>query len=271
MSGYDAEFLGTTVPLPVPAEGRELVDLDSTHFSIGFDPHRKLAAFTAVNIDGARLIDLGRGDDWHLDARLPESQQTGPAVYARNDLDRGHLVRRRDPVWGDAETAAQANLDTFAYTNAAPQASTFNQKPELWLGLEDYVLEAAEGSDARLAVLTGPVFASDDPLYRGTRIPQRFWKVAAWAVDGELRATGYVLDQTALVEKYCGDRRDEPTVAPGDPELGAFRTFQVPIDDVAHLTALGLGPLPAADRMPRATLAPDDRWIELDSPAALRF
>ncbi|TPX02358.1 DNA/RNA non-specific endonuclease [Schumannella luteola] len=270
MSGYDVDFLAQPVPLPTPAEGRELTPLDSTHFSIGFDTHRKLAAFTAVNIDGAKLVDLGRGDDWHLDGRIPDDQQTGPEVYARNDLDRGHLVRRRDPVWGDAAAAKKANVDTFAYTNAAPQSSAFNQKPELWLGLEDYVLEATEGSDARVSVFTGPVFASDDPLYRGTHIPQRFWKVAAWVVDGELRATGYVLDQTALVAKYRrGD--DAREVAAGDPDLGAFRTFQVPIDDVASLTALGFGPLIAADRMTRATLGPEDRWLELDSPAALRF
>ncbi|TPW75530.1 DNA/RNA non-specific endonuclease [Schumannella soli] len=271
MSGYDVDFLAQPLPLPVPAEGRDLTQLDSTHFSIGFDVHRLLAAFTAVNIDGAQLVDLGRGDDWHLDARIPADQQTGPEVYARNDLDRGHLVRRRDPVWGDAATAQRANVDTFAYTNAAPQSSAFNQKPELWLGLEDYVLGATEASDAKVSVFTGPVFASDDPLYRGTHIPQRFWKIASWVIGGELQATGYVLDQTALVAKYRRDADDSREFAPGDPQLGAFRTFQVPIDDIASLTALGFGPLVAADRISRATLGAEDRWIELDSPAALRF
>jgi endonuclease G, mitochondrial len=37
----------------------------------------------------------------------------------------------------------------------------------------------------------------------------------------------------------------------GDPPpLGAFRTFQVPVSDIARLTGLDLGPLPAADRLP---------------------
>ena len=55
-----------------------------------------------------------------------------------------------------------ANLDTFVYTNAAPQVNTFNQSKELWVGLEDYVLEFADSTDQRIVVLTGPVFADDD-------------------------------------------------------------------------------------------------------------
>ncbi len=41
-----------------------------------------------------------------------------------------------------------------------------------------------------------------------------------------------------------------PRRAQDVPELGGFRTFQVPVEDVAELTALDLGPLVAADRLP---------------------
>ncbi|MGI3781784.1 MAG: DNA/RNA non-specific endonuclease [Janthinobacterium lividum] len=73
---------------------------------------------------------------------------------------------------GDRAVAEQANLDTFSYANAAPQAALFNQGELLWAGLEDYVLEHARTDAQRLTVLTAPVFADDDPLYRGTRIPR---------------------------------------------------------------------------------------------------
>ena len=53
-------------------------------------------------------IDLERADDWFLDPRVPAGGQAGPELYARNDLDRGHLVRRRDPVWGPPAVAARA-------------------------------------------------------------------------------------------------------------------------------------------------------------------
>ena len=82
---------------------------------------------TAVNIDGAHLAKVPRGDRWVFDERIPEELQAGPEVYADNDLDRGHLVRRNDPVWGEPEVAARANDATFHFTNAAPQASGFNQ------------------------------------------------------------------------------------------------------------------------------------------------
>jgi endonuclease G, mitochondrial len=264
VAGYDADFLGIPVPLPEPAEGRELQLLPSTHFTVGFDRHRKLAAFTGVNIDGAKILDLPRGDDWHLDARVPEKDQTGPAVYAKNDLDRGHLVRRRDPVWGAKATAEKANLETFAYTNAAPQASVFNQRPTLWAGLEDYVLDAAETTDSRISVMTGPVFASTDASYRGTLIPKRFWKIAAWrhaAEPAELRATGYVLDQSELVTQF-DDARKEAVAA--EPDLGRFRTFQVPIRDIASLTALHIDALVAADRYRGETALPGGAWRELE-------
>ena len=71
--------------------------------------------------------------------------------------------------------ARAANLDTFVSTNAAPQVNTFTQSKELWVGLEDYVLEFADSTDQRIVVLTGPVFADDDVEYRGIHVPQKFF------------------------------------------------------------------------------------------------
>lgn len=230
--------------------------LDYVHFSVGLDPRRRLAAWTAVTIDGAALVDVPRSDGWFLDPRLPADQQ----VYADNDLDRGHLVRRRDPVWG--EQAERAEADTFAYPNAAPQASGFNQSKELWLGLEDHVLGTADAADVRISVLTGCVFDDADPVYRGVALPLRFYKVAAWCVEGVLRCSGYVLDQAPLVD-------DLGSSQPGEPLLGPFRTFQVPVADVARLTGLDLGPLPDADVAPASGLVPGSTWRELGSPRDL--
>ncbi|WP_370628561.1 DNA/RNA non-specific endonuclease [Salinibacterium sp. M195] len=155
--GYDPDFLDVPVPLPAPTASAPIRELPYTHFTVSLDPTRRLARATGVNIDGDQLVNVGRGNDWHSDPRLPAHEQTGEAVYARNDLDRGHLVRRRDPVWGDEATAAQANFDTFAFTNAAPQAAGFNQSKELWLGLEDHVLNYARTNRNRISVFTAPV------------------------------------------------------------------------------------------------------------------
>lgn len=195
--GFDPHFLGVPVALPVPVDrALPTVLLSYTHFSVLMRPDRRLAAVTGVGIDGATLRDLPRADDWQLDPRLPPDQQTGEAVYTRNDLDRGHLVRRHDPVWGSPTVAAQANLDTFHFTNAAPQAAVFNQGKTLWAGLENYLLDNAATYARRLVVFTGCMLHPDDPLYRGVQLPLRSFKVAAFLDAGDLAATGYVLDQT---------------------------------------------------------------------------
>jgi len=294
--GFDAMFLGVECGLPrASAEGRRIRELTYVHFTVLLDTERKLAAVAAANIDGAALRDIARGDDWHLDDRVDAAEQTGPAVYARNDLDRGHLVRRRDPVWGAADVAARANRDTFAYTNAAPQAAEFNQSKELWNGLEDHVLEYATAYRLRLSVFTGPVFGEADVWYRGTRIPTRFWKVAAWAdasggvggVDdagsggeaagapqsaGRLRAAGFLLDQSPQLDGVQLEAALATALATdAPPPLGAFHTFQLGIADIAALTALDFGPLPAADTFAAAGARPGvpRAWNELHSTAQI--
>ncbi|MFB0840441.1 DNA/RNA non-specific endonuclease [Arthrobacter sp. E44] len=267
-AGFDVNFLGPAVPVPA-LPGAETVLLPYTHFSVLMRPDKRLAAVTALGIDGAKLMDLDRsGIQWRLDPRLGEDQQTGERVYARNDIDRGHLVRRASAVWGDTRAeAAQANEDTFHYTNAAPQAAKFNQGLELWLGMESYLLDNAADHGRRLVVFTGPIFSDVDPVYRGVDIPLQFFKVAAFLHDGELAATGYIVDQTPQL----GDLPDVPRPGlTGDaPPLGPFRTFQVPIRDIASLTGLDLDQLVAVDRMPIAATLPTARpttaWRQLHS------
>jgi endonuclease G len=253
-NGYNADFLELPLPLPSPSEGTATRELQYTHFTVLLDPVRRLAVTTGVNIDGDLLVDVDRGNDWRLDPRVPPDEQTGEAVYARNDLDRGHLVRRRDPVWGDEATASRANADTFVYTNAAPQAGAFNQSKELWLGLEDHVLAYARTNENRISVFTAPVLATDDPVYRGVRIPQQFWKIAAWTatVDGGtvLRAAGFVLDQSPQLGDLNVDIvRDQSLLAGFPPPLGPYRTYQVPIVEIAGLIGLDLAALVGADTL----------------------
>jgi len=269
--GFDALFLGVAAPMPrvreadavATAEHDAVVSLDYVHFSVVLDTVRRLARVTGVNVDGAALVELERGDDWRLDDRIPADWQAGPEIYAANDLDRGHLVRRRDPVWGTREVAARANADTFRYPNAAPQASDFNQSKELWLGLEDHVLEHARVHELRLSVFTAPVLAAGDPPYRGIRVPLRFWKVVAWRSGDELATTAFVVDQAPLV-----DTSEVVAPAPGEaPPLGPFRTFQVPVSDVAALTGLAMPELIAADVLPPTIAA--GGWRRLEASAQI--
>ena len=143
--------------------------------------------------------------------------------------------------------------------------NTFTQSKELWVGLEDYVLEFADSTDQRIVVLTGPVFADDDVEYRGIRVPQKFFKVAGWMAAGELAATAYLLDQSDLIARLV--RRGATRAL----ELGAFRTFQVTVDDVARLTGLDLAQFAAADRLAVRQGSRPAKPIELTMPDDLVF
>ena len=267
-AGYDPAFLGVDVPMPTLATPEPTVELRYLHYSLLFRPDRRLAAVTAVTVDGARLIQVDRTDNWGLDPRLAAELQAGPPVYAHNDLDRGHLVMRASATWGATEEEAQqAEADTFYFTNAAPQNKLFNQGRELWLGLEDYLQEHADAFDRKLVVLAGPVLDAADPPYRDIQVPLRFWKVVAFVQDGALAATGYLLDQTPMVDDLGA--AIEETVPGQLPRLGPFRTFQVPIADIAALAGVALDQLVAVDLLQSAVTgaAPGEPtpWIELQS------
>ncbi|WP_254359291.1 DNA/RNA non-specific endonuclease [Microbacterium hominis] len=260
--GYDPGFLTARVPLPTPTDARATRTLTYPRFTVLLDPARRLAVMTGVNIDGALLRDVPRSGDWDLDPRVAADEQAGPALYARNDLDRGHLVRRRDPGWGGAAEARAATEATFVYPNAAPQVNVFNQSKDLWLGLEDHVLEYADATDQRVSVFTAPVLADDDPEYRGIRVPRRFVKIAAWAGEAAagpaLRAAGFVLDQSSLLDRVLG--------MPRAADLGAYRTFQAPIDEIAALAGLDVEPLAAADVLAPTAVRGGDAWRPLHAP-----
>jgi endonuclease G len=213
-TGYDPAFLHSAVPLPALTEeqrrnaakrggavpGEDATVLPYTHFSVVVNRVRQLAYYTAVNIDGAQLVALPRDRDrWFFDPRIAESEQIGEELYRRNALDRGHLVRRLDPVWGPEPD--RPNGDTFHFTNCSPQHERFNQGSDLWQGLENYILDNADVRERRLTVFTGPVLDEDDPLYKGVRLPLAFWKIVAYdRTDGSLAVAAYLLEQARLVE-----------------------------------------------------------------------
>nr|WP_276323942.1 DNA/RNA non-specific endonuclease [Planococcus halocryophilus] len=245
-TGYNSEFLGPDFIVPLPQFDEEMKKdlattkdgkeaLDYTHFSVAMSKSRRLAFFTAVNIDGDQLVDVKRRNDrWYFDPRIDKAYQLGNEFYKSNDIDRGHLVRRRDPNWGI--DAVKANEHTFHFTNSSPQHKNFNQK--VWLDLEDYLLENARDYDMKVSIFTGPVFRDTDRTYRGAQIPNQFWKVAVMVKNGtELSATAYLQTQENLIV--------------GDLEFvyGQFQTYQVPVTKIEELTGLDFGELRQADSL----------------------
>ncbi|MFF7651772.1 DNA/RNA non-specific endonuclease [Streptomyces sp. NPDC007983] len=177
-------------------------------------------------------------------------------------MDKGHLVRRLDPVWGPEASTADQDTST---TRTQLRRRTSSTRASNWQGLENFLLEHAVNFHRKLTVFTGPVLEDSDPPYRGIKVPLRFWKVAALMQDGDPAATAYVLDQSPDLTKDAAAQAMAEAARAGDPPpLGAFRTFQVPVLDIADLTGLDLGPLPAADRLPTGVRAARP-WTLLES------
>ncbi|NJP08691.1 MAG: hypothetical protein HC866_03770 [Leptolyngbyaceae cyanobacterium RU_5_1] len=244
--GYDPNFLKVTIPLPeltpaalafgavAPVKGTRDNILHYTHFSIALCETRRLAFYTAVNIDGKQWIGLGRGkDEWFLDPRIARELQVGNSFYGNepggNFFDRGHLVRRQDPIWGTQNEASLANIDTFHFTNCAPQYFQFNQSEQLWQGLENFILTNTDQEDLLATVFTGPIFQRDDIVHRGVQVPRFFWKVVAVVDrDGKLYSSAYVVSQEKFVDDIPFERRP----------VGEFNNFQVSVTSLETRTGL---------------------------------
>ncbi len=270
-NGYDEEFLGLTLPMPGLTDTQLLMtainqeseyeddyELTYHNFSVVMNKVRRIAFFTAVNIDGGTLRAIRRKSSgghhsWIADPRIePDEQTNNEDHYKHNPLDRGHLVRRLDSAWGGSRRdAARGIVDTFHFTNCTPQYNKFNQGkgPDgLWLGLEDYVLKNAKSEDQKVTVFTGPVFRDHDPDFRdnGLPIPVQYWKVIAWLDDNEeLQSAAFLLSQESLLNA-------DPRIEKLGDEAFDFRgreAFQTTVANIASLTSLDFGDLVDANAL----------------------
>ena len=183
-------------------------------------------------------------------------ESLGVPAVDDNALDRGHLVRREDPVWG--AQAAIANDDSFHFTNCSPQHSGLNQKT--WLGLEDYILQNARVHRLRICVFTGPVLRDDDMVYRDVKIPKEYWKVVAFRTDDRPSATAYMVSQGKLIEDL-------------EFVFGRYKTYQVAVAEVQELAGLDFGDLSRFDGFSNEGVLEGRRWHreELGSWEAIRI
>lgn len=251
MPDVPAAWRADLVPVDDPARaGQTVFDLRYTHFSTVMSRSRRMPYYSCVNIDGKQENSQARADTpWRYDPRIPiEYQLITDGVYGRQGdglFSRGHMTRREDPNWGDDETAARSDADTFHVTNACPQMQPFNAP--IWLALEEYIKKNAWKDDMRVSVFTGPVFDDEnDPWYEPpgkpkVQIPVSFWKVVIFRHDetGDLSATAYRASQAKQLPKT---NRARPQFV-----FGQFEEYQMRVSDLAALTSLEFGRLADID------------------------
>jgi endonuclease G len=265
-AGYDPAFL-PGVRVELPGAGPVVQDdyaqtlagavvRDYMHFSLAMSSSRRFCRWVAWNIDGNGLLQLSRtGLEFVLDGEYDRKFQVDDDLYSNNRLDRGHIARRADLLWGTRPEAEKANVDSFFFTNITPQLDDFNQSHQhgLWGELEDAIYEDVDVDDLRLSVMGGPLFRDNDLLYRDVLVPRSFWKVIAYVEGGVLKAKAYVLTQDDLEDKL------------ESLGLEPFNLYQVSLTELEGMTGLSYGTLKVADTMPpsvEAAGAPAVRKIQ---------
>jgi endonuclease G len=260
--GYSSEFLGFDHPVPPPllteslyadaatcSGGNEPHLLKYHHFTICHSKSRRIAFFSAVNIDGTKERNMPRGADrWFLDPRISKDYQLTSNAYTGTPFDRGHLVRRIDPVWGkDAKQARLAHDDTFHWTNSSPQHAKFNRNRKTWGLIENHILKHTNKAERRASVFTGPVFADDDPIIVTpggieVQLPLKFWKVVVCVDEQEqLAASAFLISQEEIVNAWLEELEF--------PVTDDVKPFQVTVAEVEQMTDLSFGQLAQCDTM----------------------
>lgn len=266
-AGYVPTFLGDEYPISLPGMSSEverelaaLKDSDETelkyaNYSLMMNRVRRTAFFIAGNIDGEQhwktqgLGGLSRRPAWSWDPRMDESFQPDDKIFS-TAMQRGHLFKREDAVWGADEDAMRlADEHSFTITNATPMIGDFNNRE--WGDLEDIITrEALAGK--KLSYFAGPIFRSADRFFnqlrsdvpaserrKGMRVPESFWKIVAWVDDEGLHAAGFILEQTDEIAAH-GPITEEIAFA-------QYEVKQQPIKDIERATGLRFPELSEVD------------------------
>lgn len=211
--GYDADFLGSSLPLPSFSKSlsskvleRDSLSPDPTgrntyrhyhNYTLTMSREHRTALFVALNIDQSLLETTDHTEGWRLDSDVGKEYQLNDDYYSNNDWDRGHLAPDASAGWGPTpEERVAATNDTYYYTNATLQHENFNR--DEWKDLETFIRKSSMDHTDRLTEITGPVFLSDaaaryvEPEGRDpARIPDGFFKVLAY------------VNKTSKVEVQC--------------------------------------------------------------------
>ena len=232
-TGYDVDFLSVRIDFPQLTatnkqtafirDGSEVINY--THFSLALNKHRRLAFWVGWNVDGGSIKKISRkGISFALDPAIPREFQIGEEIYAANRLDRGHIARRGDVVWGPLEDAGRANRDTFFYTNVIPRVRLQGSKGGLWWRLAEAALEKSNIESRRASLFGGPIFLDNDPEFRGVKLPREFWKVIVFVEGHKLKSKSFILVQD-LSKLEAG-------------ELDRFEVFQVALSEIEERCGL---------------------------------
>lgn len=243
MNGYDKNFLGVELPLPIVSPSRSgdvLVRQELNQdgiaayptYAVLTDKRLRAPIYSVLHIDQNQLKKVERTNNWKIDSRIGEEYQLDNSYYTNNPWDRGHMARRESAAWGDTERdAKKASDETFYYSNACLQHENVNQ--DEWLALEDWVLSLNLTDNGRVTVFAGPVYGDfsrtiEPSGKKSAKIPSAFFKVVCFmdkAQQLDVRAFLMYQDQEAMRDK-------------NGRKTFRYQKYQVTITEIEKLTGL---------------------------------
>lgn len=222
--GYNPRMLqGAVIPLPsidhkkhpglvTLKDAPDSSVLDYEHHSVVLNKGRRMAVYSACNIDGNSIPGekIQRKGSFRDERRVEVNEQVGEYFYelCGDIIDKGHLTKYEDVMWGEglsAEDYVNLGKSTNFYPNAVPQHRSMNRG--MWSNLELYILDKeVDENDLKICMFTGPVLEKGDPWYikdtsmGKVQVPLHFWKIVVYKKEGSLYALGFMMSHKTLLD-----------------------------------------------------------------------
>ena len=222
-------------------------------YVVCYDTSKRIPLWVAYKLTAQDIVQRPRKDAFRTDPRLTDDENAHCADYANTGFDRGHSAPN-----ADFNRAAEAQADTYFFSNMSPQTKQLNE--QRWAELEDHVRSWAK-KFGTVYILTGPIFVGGEvhtvPSGR-VAIPTEFFKVVVRKDEN-----GNLVAQTFVLPNGTGTFLN----LPGGPGTTAQKVdayllqHVVSIGFVEGLTGLEYFPsLPAAERSSLESGVPTELW-----------
>lgn len=247
-----AAAIAEHLPFGAPACAKLLV---LKWYVVCYDAQKRIPQWVAYKLDSRNIVQRTRKDAFRTDPRLTENENASCADYkdVSKDYDRGHSAPN-----ADFNRSAEAQADTYYFSNMSPQTKPLNE--HRWADLEGRVRAWAK-KYGTVYVVTGPIFVGNEvhtvPSGR-VAIPTEFFKIVLRKDD-----SGTLVAQTFVLPNGTGAH----LALPGGPgtttqKVDAYLLqHATSIDFVEAMTGLNFfSDLPAAQQQTLESNVPSELW-----------
>ncbi len=172
------------------------------NYSLEYDSKQHHALWVCFSFDShTREVNVKRTNAWGWDPFIPNQYKVDHTSF--KGYDRGHLVASYDRVY-----SAEANKQTFYYSNMSPQKAAFNQVA--WQQLEEIVQGWARNPELtdKMYIAKGGTLTPKGiyPTLAGGKIsvPRNYWMAVLAEKNGMWRALGFWISHEARSRQEQG-------------------------------------------------------------------